>query len=253
MIPPATPRHRVTTQGSRPFRGLTVLDGGDTLGSMRFLDRSEAGLHLARALAPHRTDDAVVVAIPRGGVAVGAEVARLLRLPLEVLVACKVPAPGRPEIGLGAVAEAGVRHVDLGLAGVLGLTPAALQAEVEAAELEVARRAALYRRGRARLDLRGRTALVVDDGIGRGGAVRAAVEALRRLGVLRIVVGVPVAAASVADALAASVDAVVALVRPAVLHAIADWYDDFYPLRDADVVARLDAPLREAAGEHVAA
>jgi putative phosphoribosyl transferase len=220
---------------------------------MRFLDRAEAGLHLARALAPHRTADAVVVAIPRGGVAVAAEVARLLQLPIEVLVACKVPAPGRPEIALGAVAEVGVRHVDLGLAGVLGLSPSALAAEVEAAEMEVARRAQLYRKGRKRQDLHGRTVLVVDDGMARGGAVRAAIDALRRLGPARIVVGVPVAASSVADALAASVDAVVALVRPAVLHSIAEWYEDFRPLDDADVLAGLSAPLREAGAEHAAA
>ena len=251
MIPPPATRHGVMTHGSRPFRGLTVFRRGDTLGSMRFLDRAEAGLHLARALAPHRTADAVVVAIPRGGVAVAAEVARLLQLPHEVLVACKVPAPGRPEIALGAVAEVGVRHVDLGLAGVLGLTPSALQAEVEAAEAEVARRALLYRKGRKRRDLRGRPVLVVDDGIARGGAVRAAIEALQRLGVGVIVVGVPVAAASVAEAMAGSVGALVTLVRPAVLHSIGEWYEDFRPLDDDAVLARLYAPLR--AGEHVAA
>ena len=220
---------------------------------MRFLDRTEGGLHLARALAPHRTPDAIVVAIPRGGVAVGAEVARLLDLPLEVLVACKVPAPGRPGIALGAVAEAGIRHVDLGLAGVLGLPAAALQESVEAAEAEVARRAQLYRRGRKRRDLRGRTVFVVDDGIARGGAVRAAVAALRRLGAGRIVVGVPVAAASVAAAIEASVDALVALVRPAVVHSLGEWYEDWRPLEDAEVLTRLHGPWAEAGLEPAAA
>jgi len=220
---------------------------------MRFLDRTEGGLHLARALAPHRTPDAVVVAIPRGGVAVAAEVARLLALPLEVLVACKVPAPGRPGIALGAVAEAGIRHVDLGLAGVMGLPAAALQESVEAAEAEVARRAQLYRHGRKRRDLRGRTALLVDDGIARGGAVRAAVEALRRLGAGRIVVGVPVAAASAATAIEASVDALVALVRPAVVHSLAEWYEDARPLDDGAVLARLHGLGAEAGLEPAAA
>jgi putative phosphoribosyl transferase len=95
--------------------------------------------------------------------------------------------------------------------------------------------------------------LVVDDGIARGGAVRAAIEALRRLGAGRIVVGVPVAAASVADAIAANVSALVTLVRPAVLHSIGEWYEEFRPLDDAAVVASLHAPAREVEGEHVAA
>jgi len=184
---------------------------------------------------------------------VGAQVARLLGLPLEVLVACKVPAPDRPELGIGAVAEGGTRQLDLGLAGVLHVSPTALQASVAATEREVARRAEAYRRGRPVADVRGRTVLLVDDGIARGVTMRAALEALRRLGPARVVVAAPVASGFAVDALAGLADAVVTLVRPSVLRAISEWYEDFQPLRDADVVAWLDAPMREAGESHAAA
>jgi putative phosphoribosyl transferase len=220
---------------------------------MRFLDRTEAGIHLARALAPHRTPDAVVVAIPRGGVVVGAQVARLLGLPLEVLVACKVPVPDRPELGIGAVAEGGTRHLDVGLAGVLHVSPTALQASVIATEREVARRAEAYRGGRGPPDVRGRVVLLVDDGIARGVTMRAALEAVRNLGAARTVVAAPVASGFAADTLASLADGVVILVRPAVLRAVSEWYEDFQPLRDTDVVAWLHAPRRDAGDSHAAA
>jgi predicted phosphoribosyltransferase len=220
---------------------------------MRFLDRMEAGLHLARALAAHRTADAVVLGVPPGGVVVGAQVARSLGLPLEVLVACRIPAPLQEGLCLGGVAEGGVRHVDIGLAGVLHVPPSALQGAIRDAEREVAHRVELFRQGRALPDLHGRTALLVDDGIARGVTMRAAVDAARRLRPAHLVVAAPVASGFAADALASQVDAVVTLVRPAVLRAIREWYEDFQELEDADVLAWLQASPPATAGEHALA
>lgn len=209
---------------------------------MRFLDREEAGIHLARALAPHATPDAQVLALPRGGVPVGWQVARLLVLPLEVVIARKVAAPGASDMGLGAVAEGGIRQINLGMAGALGVAPEALQEAIRDAEGEMARRLRLYRGGRPLPGVYGRTVILVDDLIARGAKVRAAVEALRARGVARLVVAAPVAAAPIADLLASRADAVVALVRPATASGVGEWYQDARRVSDAEVLEILARP-----------
>lgn len=219
---------------------------------MRFLDRDEAGVHLARALLAHRTPDALVLALPHGGVPVGWQVARLLAIPFEVIVARKVCVPDVPAMGLGAVAEGGVREVNLGMARTLGVKPDALAEAVRQAEAEVARRVALYRAGRGLPRLEGRTVLLVDELIARGAKMRVAVKALRACGVGRVVVAAPVAAASVAALLAARADAVVALIRPASVSGAAEWYERAEPVEDARVLEILARPLRAAETEAAA-
>jgi putative phosphoribosyl transferase len=209
---------------------------------MRFLDRDEAGIHLARALAPHCTPDALVLALPRGGVPVGWQVARLLALPLELIVARKVCAPSAPDMSLGAVAEGGVRQVSLGMAGALGVTPEVLTEAIRDAEAEVARRVRLYRGGRPLPPVAGRTVLLVDDIIARGVKMLAAVDSLGALGVGRLVVAAPVAAAPIADLLADKADAVVALVKPATVSGVEQWYRQARRVSDADVLDILSRP-----------
>ncbi len=209
---------------------------------MQFLDRDEAGIHLARALAPHCTPDALVLALPRGGVPVGWQVARLLAIPFEVIVARKVCAPGAPDLALGAVAEGGVRQVNLGMAGVLGVAPDVLAETIRAAEAEVARRVRLYRAGRPPPPVAGRTVALVDDLIASGTKMRAAVESLRRRGVGRLVVAAPVAAAPIADLLAGRADAVVVLVKPATASGVEQWYQEARRVTDAEVVEILARP-----------
>lgn len=215
---------------------------------MRFLDREEAGLVLGHALQPHLTPDALVLALPRGGVVVGYHAARRLGLPLDVVVARKVAVPEEPELGLGAVAEEGVRQLELGMARTLGVTPEALRQATHAAEVEVERRVMLYRAGRALPDVRGRTVFLVDDGLARGVTARAAIELLRNRGVGRLVVAAPVAASSTADMLGRLADAVVCPVTPALMRAISDWYEHYEQVTDAEVVALLAHARREAAG-----
>lgn len=209
---------------------------------MRFLDREEAGIYLARALAPHAAPDGLVLAIPRGGVPVGWQVARLLALPFEVLVACKVRAPGAPDMGLGAVAEGGARLVNLGMAGVLGVATEALSDTIRRAEGEVARRVWLYRAGRALPVLAGRTVILVDDLIANGAKMRVAVEAVHGRAVGKLVVAAPVAAAPIADLLAGRAAAVVALVRPATASGVEQWYQEARRVTDAEVVDILARP-----------
>lgn len=209
---------------------------------MRFLDREEAAIYLARALAPHADPDGLVLAIPRGGVPVGWQVARLLALPFEVLAACKVRVPGAPDMGLGAVAEGGVRHVNLGMAGALGVAAEALSEAIRRAEEELARRVRLYRGGRSLPQLAGRAVILVDDLVASGAKMRVAVEALRARGVGKLVVASPVAAAPVADLLAARADAVVALVKPATVSGVEQWYQEARKVSDGEVVDILARP-----------
>lgn len=228
--------------GASPKGMLPAAGRLPILRRMRFLDREEAGIYLARALAPHAAPDGLVLAIPRGGVPVGWQVARLLALPLEVFVACKVRAAGAPDMGLGAVAEGGVRHVNLGMAGALGIAPEALSEAVGRAEDEVARRVRLYRAGRPLPAVGGRTVILVDDLVAQGAKPRAAVDALLARGVGKLVVAAPVAAAPLFDLLSGSADVVVALVKPATASGVEQWYQEARPVTDLDVVDILARP-----------
>lgn len=201
----------------------------------------------------HRVVGGIILAIPRGGVVVGAQVARQLGLDLDVVIACKVSVPGHPELSMGAVSEGGVRRIDLGLASVLRIAPAELRGAVRSAEEELQRRILEYRQSRPLLDLRGRAVFLVDDGIARGVTVRAAVEAVRRQRPSCLVIAAPVASAFAADSLATVADAVVTLVRPAVLRSVSEWYEDFSPLSDADVTAWMRAAGHPPESEHAVA
>src|SRR5438105_7699681 len=161
--------------------------------SMHYRDRRDGGRRLAEELAPLAAQRPVVVALPRGGVPVGVEVARALAAPLEILAVRKIGAPGNPELAVGAVAEDGSGVLDQRSADMLGMTQAMLDATLEQESLELRRRVARYRQGRAPMDLGGRAVSVVDDGMATGMTDLAAVRALRKRGATPIVVAVPVA------------------------------------------------------------
>jgi putative phosphoribosyl transferase len=217
---------------------------------MRFLNREEAGLFLAHAARVHRGPDVVVLAVPPGGVAVACAVAGALEAPLDVLLVRRVMAPGRPDLVIGAVAEGGVRHVDLGLAQVLGIPPAALGSALSDEAREVERQMSLYRGGRALPHLGGRTAVLVTDGIATGATARAAIVTLRRHGARRIVLAAPVAARSVVAALRARVEAIICLWQPDELHNVREWYEEFEEPLESQVIGWLErlrgAPIPEA-------
>ncbi len=215
---------------------------------MRFADRADAGRRLADALAGVALDEPVVLALPRGGVPVGAVVAARLHAPLDVLVARKVGAPFQPELGLGAVAEDDTLVLDRERLAALHLTAADLAATIAREQAELVRRCELYRGGRAPLTVTGRTAVVVDDGLATGGTARAAVATLRRRGADRIVVAVPVCAPDTARRLREETDAVVCVAAPHDFVAVGQWYDDFAQVPDDVVVALLAGARRHADG-----
>lgn len=209
-------------------------------------DRAEAGRRLAAELRRRPPEGPLVVlGLPRGGVPVAAEIADALEAPLDVLVVRKVGVPGQPEVAMGAVATGGV---EVRNEAVLALLPraAALFERVAARErVELARREAPYRGDRPPLQLAGRTAILVDDGVATGSTVRAAIVAARALGASRVVVAVPVASREALAQLEAEADEVVCLQAPASFAAVGLWYELFPQLSDADVTALLDARSRD--------
>ena len=212
-----------------------------------FRDRRHAGVRLAAALAQEldRRSDLVVLALPRGGVPVGAEVARALGAPLDVFVVRKLGYPGREELAMGAIASGGVRVINRDVVDELDVPPRVI-AEASTREAnEIARREAAYRGGRAPLDVRGRTVLLVDDGLATGSTMRAAVAALRELGPARIVVAAPVGSVPACGSLAEVADALVCLATPSPFRAVGLWYEDFEQTSDDEVRRLLEEPREE--------
>jgi putative phosphoribosyl transferase len=216
--------------------------------SVCFADRREAGRALADRLAALNLPlPRVVLALPRGGVPVAAEVARALHAPLDLLLVRKIGAPGNPELGMGAVAEGGVCVVDDELVGDLGVGAQELEAAVARARAELAEGGARYRPGGSAPAVAGRTVIVIDDGLATGGTATAAVHALRDRGAGRIVVAVPVAAPESAARLRELADEVVCVQEPPQLRGVGAWYEDFSPTTD-DEVRGLLAQARGADG-----
>ncbi len=205
---------------------------------MIFEDRADAGARLAEALGEYAGTDAVVLGIPRGGVLVAAVVADRLALPLDVVVPRKIGAPQNPELGIGAIAP-GVRVLDEGMIERLDVRPEYLEAEIARQEREIERRSAAYRAGRPRLDVAGRTTIVVDDGVATGGTAIAALRWARAAGAGRVVLAVPVAPGATVHRLAREADRVIALATPEPFYAVGEWYRRFDQASDADVIAAL--------------
>jgi putative phosphoribosyl transferase len=212
-----------------------------------FADRRDAGRQLAALLLPRRYADPLVLALPRGGVPVGFEVARALSAPLGVLLVRKIGAHDQPELGLGAVVDGAEPQIVLDdeLIRLIKPPPRYIEQEIAHQLAEIERRRTLYAGARPPPSPAGRTAIVVDDGIATGGTARAALRALRRVAPRRLVLAVPVAAADSAEALAPEADEVVCVERPHTLHAVGEHYRDFTQTSDEEVV-RL---LAEAAAE----
>jgi putative phosphoribosyl transferase len=218
---------------------------------MRFRDRVEAGRRLADAV--QRADCAgleiVVLALPRGGVPVGAEVARALASPLDVLVVRKLGVPFQPELAMGAIGEEGVRVANEDVLGITGLGRAELDEAERTERLELERRAATYRAGRPRRDLHGRCAVIVDDGIATGSTARAACQVARRLGASRVVLAVPVASRLAASELRTVCDELVCLDQPDPFFAVGEWYRDFSQIGDDQVVELLHGTVAPGADD----
>lgn len=201
-----------------------------------FRDRIHAGRELARALPAYAgRDDVVVLAIPRGGVPVGYEVASALRAPLDVFLVRKLGVPGHEELAMGAIGSGGVRVLNDRVLATLEIRPETIERVAVRERAELARREAAYRGNRAPLAVGGRIAIVVDDGLATGASMRAAVAALRRLSPREIVVAVPVGAAATVSELQGLADRVVCLGTPEPFFGVGQFYADFSQTSDDDV------------------
>ena len=204
-----------------------------------FRDRADAGRRLAARLRDVSLDNVVVLALPRGGVPVAAEVARALDAPLDIIVVRKLGVPDQPELAMGAIGEGGVRLVDERVVAMARVGSEQIAAVEVRERAELARRAAQFRGVRPRVPLRERTALLVDDGIATGSTMRAACAVARAMGARRVVAATPVAPTDAIASLHEVADDVIAVESPRRFFAIGEFYDDFTQTTDAEVVQLL--------------
>lgn len=214
-----------------------------------YLDRRDAGRVLAERLSGYKgRSDVTVLALPRGGVPVAYEVARALGAPLDVFVVRKLGYPGQEEFAMGAIASGGVQV--LNAFAIDGVSEPQLESIVARERVELARREALYRGTSPPIDVRGRTVIVVDDGLATGATMRAAVAALRQQAPARLVVGVPVGAEETCRQLASEADEVVCPCTPYPFRAVGLWYQEFTQTSDDEVRRLLADAQREHAPAH---
>lgn len=214
----------------------------------RFADRIAAGQALAERLGALDPAKTVILALPRGGVPVAAEIARATGAPLDLMLVRKIGAPGQPELAAGAIAEGDPPQiaVNADVAGALGLSQTQVEEKGQDELPEIARRRDLYLSGRAPIDLAGKTAVLVDDGIATGATVRAGLLALKSRNAARVVLAVPLAPAEVLDSLRRSADEVVCLITPEPFVAVGNHYERFPQTSDEEVIALVEefgAPL----------
>ena len=210
---------------------------------MGFRDRVDAGQKLAARLTEYAgRPDVLVLALPRGGVPVGAEVARALSVPLDVFLVRKLGVPGHAELAMGAIAAGGLQVLSEALIRDLGLPPSLVQQVAARERLELDRRDRLFRGSRPPISVRGRTILLIDDGLATGSTMQAAVMALRPQGPARIVVAAPVGARETCERLLRIADDVVCLEMPEPFTAVGLWYERFDQTSDEEVTRLLAAP-----------
>ena len=215
----------------------------------RFRDRTEAGRILAARLKAYGArPDVVVLGLPRGGVVVAYEIAQALGAPLDVFVVRKLGVPGHSELAFGAIASGGARVLNDEVLAAAAISEQTIERVTEEQQKELARRERLYRGDRPSPELRGRTVVLVDDGLATGATVRAAVAALRQHEPARVVVAVPTGAPSSCARLADEVDELLCERTPDPFYAVGLWYEDFSEVTDDDVRELLErAPRAEAA------
>ena len=216
---------------------------------MQLRNRRDAGRLLAERLARHITEQPVVIALPRGGVPVGFEIARVLGAQLDAFAVRKLGAPGHPEYGVGAIAEGGEVVFDEAAARRVGLTGDVRARKLAIERRELGRRATAYRGARPMVEVSGRTVIVVDDGLATGLTALAAVRALRALGAARVILAVPVASPEAVERLEREADDVIAVLVPPILRGVGEWYEDFDQVEDDEVIDLLARSRAQNTGE----
>lgn len=206
---------------------------------MKFLDRPTAGRKLAQRLNYFKDKDAVVLGLPRGGVPVASEVAKEIDAPFDVIVVRKLGVPSQPELAMGAVGEGGVVIRNDEVLRVANISADQFAAAQAREEQEVAERANRFREGRTPVSLLGRLAIIIDDGIATGSTAQAACDVARALGAAKVILAVPVGSREAVNALAAKADEVITLEIPDNFFAVGQWYEDFSPVSDEEVIRLL--------------
>ena len=210
-----------------------------------FRDRRDAGRQLARLLHPYANrSDVIVLALPRGGVPIAAEVAADLRAPFEVFLVRKLGVPFHPELAMGAVAEGGAQVLNREVIEGLGISESEVATVLAQEQAELSRRAHAFRGARSLPVLTGQTVILVDDGLATGATMEAAVIAVREQRPARVIVAVPVGARETCERLKRVADDVVCAAMPEPFQAVGLWYDDFEQLTDEDVTRVLGDPAR---------
>jgi len=205
-----------------------------------FDDRRHAGSELGALLSQYKgRDDVLVLALPRGGVPVASEVARALHAPLDIFLVRKLGVPGHRELAMGAIASGGVRVLNDDVVQWYGIPQVVIDEVAREEQAELERREVAYRGGRPPIDVRGRTVLLVDDGLATGSTMKAAVKAMRAHAPAKVVVAVPVGAPDTCRELASIADEVVCARMPALFAAVGQWYHDFSQTTDEEVSALL--------------
>lgn len=227
-------RAAVVTPGQHEGKGE-----GARLGSSPFADRADAGRTLARHLLGYRGKHALILALPRGGVPVAAEVAAALDAELEVIVARKLGAPNQPELAIGAVTSDGTRFLNAEILRSVEASPAYVEITAREEQAEAQRREQCFRAGLPPLEMSGRTVIVIDDGLATGATMRAAVGAVQRAQPKRLVVAVPVGAIETCAWLEREVDELVCPLRPESFFSVGTYYGDFDQTRDEQVIELL--------------
>jgi predicted phosphoribosyltransferase len=199
-------------------------------------DRRQAGRYLAEALKEFKNKDVIALAIPRGGVVVGDEVARTLNVPLDIVVPRKIGAPFNPELAIGAVAADGSRVLDHGLIQRLDVSEKYLKNEIERQTEEIKRRVSEYRGDRPPLKIEGKTVILVDDGVATGATTLAAIKYLRKLKPAQIILAIPVGPPETVEKLKKQVDRLICLSVPSLFYAVGQFYEQFEQTTDAEVI-----------------
>ncbi len=204
---------------------------------MIFKNRAEAGEELAADLDNFKSKpDTIILALPRGGVVVGYEVAKILNLPLDIVVPRKISAPGNPEFAIGAITETGEGVFDEMTVGAYGITESYLQNEIKEEKAEAERRLKLYRSNREPLDLKNKIAIIVDDGLATGLTMRAAIKTVKNLGAKKIIVAIPITSPEAAEIIKKEVDEIIYLEAPAFFGAVGSFYHEFPQITDEEVI-----------------
>lgn len=204
-----------------------------------FTDRVDAGKQLAAALSDVENENGIVLAIPRGGVVVGYEIAKALNLPLDVIIPHKIGAPDNPELAIGAMTEDGTIILDRSLVNYLSVPEKYIREESERQKLEIERRLKMYRKNEPYPDLKGRTVIVVDDGIATGSTMKAALASARKKGAKTIIAAAPVCPPSTIKDLEKQADQIICVHSPEYFSAIGEFYDNFDQTTDKEVIELL--------------